>query len=203
MGGMPGGMPGGARGAMPGGMGGPGGTQGAPGVPPNMPGGTGAIPGTPPTGGFVPGGTAPGGTPPGGTAPGGFPGGGMGGLLNGSKVGEKITTLLLKNADSYTWVAATVGATNASGYQLATEKSVMPIGGFSGSDPSPTLAQFKASVAAGKIHYFIGGAGMGQPSGGSNGSAQISAWVKATFTAQTVDGTTVYDLTQPATAKST
>ncbi|HEY5183134.1 MAG TPA: glycosyltransferase family 39 protein [Dermatophilaceae bacterium] len=199
-----GGMPGGARGAMPGGMGGPGGTQGAPGVPPNMPGGTGAIPGTPPTGGFVPGGTAPGGTPPGGTAPGGFPGGGMGGLLNGSKVGEKITTLLLKNADSYTWVAATVGATNASGYQLATEKSVMPIGGFSGSDPSPTLAQFKASVAAGKIHYFIGGAGMGQPSGGSNGSAQISAWVKATFTAQTVDGTTVYDLTQPATkAKST
>jgi 4-amino-4-deoxy-L-arabinose transferase-like glycosyltransferase len=203
MGGMPGGMPGGARGAMPGGMGGPGGTQGAPGVPPNMPGGTGAIPGNPPTGGTWPGGTAPGGTPPRGTAPGGFPGGGMGGLLNGSKVGEKITTLLLKNADSYTWVAATVGATNASGYQLATEKSVMPIGGFSGSDPSPTLAQFKASVAAGKIHYFIGGAGMGQPGGGSNGSAQISAWVKATFTAQTVDGTTVYDLTQPATAKST
>jgi len=185
-------------------VGGPGGTQGAPGVPPNMPGGTGAIPGNPPTGGTWPGGTAPGGTPPGGTAPGGFPGGGMGGLLNGSKVGEKITTLLLKNADSYTWVAATVGATNASGYQLATEKSVMPIGGFSGSDPSPTLAQFKARVAAGKIHYFIGGAGMGQPSGGSNGSAQISAWVKATFTVQTVDGTTVYDLTQSAkTAKST
>jgi 4-amino-4-deoxy-L-arabinose transferase-like glycosyltransferase len=111
--------------------------------------------------------------------------------------------LLLKNAGSYTWVAATVGAINASSYQLATEKSVMPIGGFSGSDPSPTLAQFKARVAAGKIHYFIGGAGMGQPSGESNVSAQISAWVKATFTAQTVDGTTVYDLTQPATAKST
>ncbi|HEY5181227.1 MAG TPA: glycosyltransferase family 39 protein [Dermatophilaceae bacterium] len=198
MGGMPGGargaMPGGARGAMPGGTGGPGGTQGAPAVPPNMPGGTGAFPGTPPTGG----------TAPGGTAPGGFPGGGMGGLLNGSKVGEKITTLLLKDADSYTWVAATVGAINASSYQLATEKSVMPIGGFNGSDPAPTLAQFKASVAAGKIHYFIGGAGIGQSTGGSNASAQISAWVKATFTAQTVDGTTVYDLTGPATtAKNT
>lgn len=34
---------------------------------------------------------------------------------------------------------------------------VMPIGGFNGSDPSPTLTQFKAYVAAGKIHYFIGG----------------------------------------------
>jgi 4-amino-4-deoxy-L-arabinose transferase-like glycosyltransferase len=194
-----GGMPGGARGAMPGGRGGPGGTPGAPGVPPNLPGGTGAFPGAPPAGG-----TAPGGTAPGGTAPGGFPGGGMGGLLNGSKVGEKMTTLLLKNAGSYTWVAATVGANNASSYQLATEKSVMPIGGFNGSDPSPTLAQFKASVAAGKIHYFIGGAGIGPSTGGSNASAQISAWVKATFTAQTVDGTTVYDLTQSAaTAKST
>ena len=157
-----GGMPGGARGAMPGGRGG---TQGAPGVPPTMPGGTGAIPGTPPTGG----------TAPGGTAPGGATGGGMGGLLNGSKVGEKITALLLKNADSYTWVAATVGANNASTYQLATEKSVMPIGGFNGSDPSPTLAQFKAKVAAGKVHYFIGGAGIGQSTGGSNASAQISA----------------------------
>ena len=185
-----GGMPGGARGAMPGGRGGPGGAQGAAGVPPTMPGGTGAIAGTPPTGG----------TAPGGTAPGGATGArGTGGLLNGSKVGEKITTLLLKNADSYTWVAATVGANNASSYQLATEKSVMPIGGFNGSDPSPTLAQFKTNVAAGKIHYFIGGAGIGQSTGGSNASAQISAWVKATFTAQTVDGTTVYDLTQPAT----
>jgi len=199
-----GGMPGGARGDMPGGRGGPVGTQGTPGVPPNMPGGTGAFPGTPPTGGTVPGGTAPGGTPPVGAVPGGFPGGGMGGLLNGSKVGEKITTLLLKDADSYTWVAATVSSMSAASYQLATQKSVMPIGGFSGSDPSPTLAQFKANVAAGNIHYFIGAEQMGPASGGSTSSSKISAWVKATFTAQKVDGTTVYDLTQSATtAKST
>jgi len=190
-----GGMPGGARSAMPGGKGGLGGTQGAPGVAPTRPGGTGAMPGTPPTGGTAPGGTAPG------AATGG--GGGMGGLLNGSKVGEKITTLLLKDADSYTWVAATVGANNASSYQLATEKSVMPIGGFNGSDPSPTLAQFKAHVVAGKIHYFIGGGGIGQSSGGSNASSEISAWVKATFTAQTVSGVTLYDLTQPAASGTT
>jgi hypothetical protein len=127
----------------------------------------------------------------------------MGGLLNGSQVGENVKTLLLKNADSYTWVAATVGANNASSYQLATEKSVMPIGGFNGSDPSPTLAQFKADVAAEKIHYFIGGGGLGQASGGSQASSEISAWVTATFTAQTVDGVTLYDLTQPATAGTT
>jgi len=127
----------------------------------------------------------------------------MGGLLNGSQVGAQVKALLLKDADSYTWVAATIGSNNASGYQLATEKSVMPIGGFNGSDPSPTLAQFKARVAAGQIHYFIGGTGMGQASGGSGASSEISAWVAATFTAKTVSGVTLYDLTPSAASGTT
>jgi hypothetical protein len=77
---------------------------------------------------------------------------------------------------------------------------VMPIGGFNGSDPSPTLAQFQADVAAGKIHYFIGGGGLGGNSaGGSNVGTQISNWVAANYTASTIGGTTVYDLTAPAT----
>ena len=33
----------------------------------------------------------------------------------------------------------------------------MAIGGFSGTDNSPTLAQFEKDVAEGKIHYFIAG----------------------------------------------
>ena len=37
----------------------------------------------------------------------------------------------------------------------------MAIGGFNGSDPSPTLAQFQEYVADGEIHYFIGGGGFG------------------------------------------
>ncbi len=95
--------------------------------------------------------------------------------------------------------AAAVGSNNASGYQLATGAPVMPIGGFNGTDPSPTLAQFKAYVAAGKVHYFIGGGGFdgGMRGGGSGSGEQISSWVAASFTAQTVGGTTIYDLTQP------
>jgi 4-amino-4-deoxy-L-arabinose transferase-like glycosyltransferase len=127
----------------------------------------------------------------------GFGGGGMGGLLNGSEASAALTAVLLKDADSYTWVAATVGANNAAGYQLATERSVMPLGGFNGSDPSPTLAEFQADVTAGKIHYFISGGGFGRSSGGSSASSAISTWVTSTFTAQTVGGATVYDLTQP------
>ena len=38
---------------------------------------------------------------------------------------------------------------------------VMAVGGFNGTDPAPTLAQFQALVAARKIHYFVGGGAMG------------------------------------------
>ena len=131
--------------------------------------------------------------------PGGGTGGGMGGLLNSTTPSAELQALLEQDADSYTWVAAAVGSQNASGYQLATQEPVMAVGGFNGSDPSPTLEQFKAYVAEGKIHYFIGGGGMGgQSMGGSSSSSEIAAWVQENFTAQTVGGVTVYDLTTGA-----
>ena len=103
--------------------------------------------------------------------------------------------MLDANSSDYTWVAATVGANNASGYQLATDDPVMAIGGFNGSDPAPTLEQFQQFVSEGKIHFFIAGGNIGGSNGGSSASSAISAWVSANFTAQTVGGVTLYDLT--------
>ncbi|WP_254185542.1 hypothetical protein [Nocardioides panacis] len=139
------------------------------------------------------------GTPPGAPTQGTTQGGAStGGLLEGSQSSAAITTLLQTDADSYTWAAAAIGSNSAAGYQLASEQSVMPVGGFNGSDPSPTLAQFKAYVAAGDIHYFIGSGGDGGGRGGMNAtgstSTEISTWVAAHFTATTVDGVTLYDL---------
>ena len=166
---------------------------------------TGSIPSAGPAtaGGFGGGGPGGGAMPQGGTPPtqqgtGTQPGGGAGGLLNGSESTDTITALLQEDAASYTWVAAAVGSNSASGYQLASEEPVMAIGGFNGSDPSPTLEQFQAYVAAGQIHYFIasGGGGFGgNQMGGSSASSDIAAWVAANFTATTVDGVTLYDLT--------
>ena len=197
-----GGAPGG--GGFPGGGGGRGGFPGG-GVPGGggFPGGGTAQQGGTPQGGTAQGGTAQGGAPGGFTGGGGARGGGMGGLLDAATVSDEMKALLEQNADSYTWAAAAVGSQNASGYQLATGKPVMAIGGFNGSDPSPTLAQFEQYVAQGKIHYFIGGGfggGRGGSAGGSNDSSQIAAWVAANFTAQTVGNTTVYDLSQSTTA---
>ena len=205
-GGGPGGR--GGRGFPPGGFGGGGGPLGA-----GVPGGTapgtttpgGASPGGTTSGGAAPGGTTPGTAPNGGTFPGrgrtdGARGGGMGGLLDAATVSDEMKALLEADADKYTWVAAAVGSQSASGYQLATGEPVMPIGGFNGSDPSPTLARFQQYVAEGRIHYFIGGGGFGGGStGGSNAGSQIAQWIQANFTARTVGSTTVYDLTRPTT----
>ena len=67
-----------------------------------------------------------------------------------------------------------------------------------GSDDAPTLAQFQQYVKDGKIGYFIADAGRsGGPGDGSDSAAsQISAWVAANFTVQTVGGATMYDLTR-------
>ena len=54
------------------------------------------------------------------------------------------------------WAAATVGSESAAPLQLATGKPVLAIGGFNGTDPTPTLAQFERLVSEHKIHYFVG-----------------------------------------------
>jgi hypothetical protein len=125
--------------------------------------------------------------------------GGVGGILQASKPSEAVVAALQKDAGSYRWVAAVVSANQAAGYQLASDRPVMAIGGFNGTDPAPTLEEFKSLVAAGKIHWFItgrGGFGTGPFGGGETSPASaITSWVTMTFPSTTIDGTTLYDLT--------
>jgi 4-amino-4-deoxy-L-arabinose transferase-like glycosyltransferase len=184
----------GGRGAG-GGFGGPG--QGA-----GRAAGAGGFAGTPPAGlgaGFT-------GGPPTGTGAGAAGGrggggaGGIGGLLNASDPSSVLVKYLDAGASGYKWVLATVGSNEAAGYQLASGHAVMSIGGFNGTDPTPTLAQFEKLVASGQIHYFIAGGGGGGAGGGpgastsSGSSAQITSWVEAHYTATTVGGVAVYNL---------
>ncbi|MGW2209579.1 ArnT family glycosyltransferase [Streptomyces sp. NPDC001781] len=194
-GGFPGGMPGGQGQAPPGGAAG----QGLPG---------GGFPGQGGPGGGQSEGQ--GGQNGQGFPGGGFPGlpgetgrvGGAGGLLDGAEVSAQARKLLLADAGSYTWVASSTGSQNAAGYQLATGEPVMAIGGFNGTDPSPTLAQFQRYVAEGRIHYYIAGGGMGgtgEARGGTGGGGTASAigtWVEANFEKVTVGSATLYDLTR-------
>jgi len=205
----------GGMGGMPGGTNGPGGsaagtgddssdsgdsgTQGGPGgTPPS-----GADGGQPPA---MPGGTTGDGTTGDGTNASGSgtslpsdssdggsrTGGGMGGGASTSAALEE----LLRSTDT-TWSAAVGGSQSAAQLELDTDTAVMAIGGWS-SDPTPTLAEFQADVAAGRIGYYIasgtGGGTGGGMGGGSSTASAIAEWVAANYDATTVGGQTVYDL---------
>jgi 4-amino-4-deoxy-L-arabinose transferase-like glycosyltransferase len=181
-------------GAGPGGfgrLGGPGGFRGQ--LPPwAQPGQPGQVPGAP-------------GTPGGPNAGPNAGRGGLGGLLDSAAPDPQLVQLLQANAGSYRWVAAATGANSAAGVQLAAGRPVLAIGGFNGTDPTPSLAAFQQLVSDGDIHYFLAGGmgrGMGRGGfgGGSSVSTEISSWVAANFPAQTVGGVTVYDLTAAAAA---
>jgi 4-amino-4-deoxy-L-arabinose transferase-like glycosyltransferase len=98
------------------------------------------------------------------------------------------------------WAAATVGAHTTDSLELSTGKSVMAIGGFSGSDNSPTLPQFQNYVADGQIRYFIRddsdgqGPNHGGPNSGAGAAGDITRWVAANFAPRQVGDVTVYDL---------
>jgi 4-amino-4-deoxy-L-arabinose transferase-like glycosyltransferase len=134
---------------------------------------------------------------------GGF-GGGPGGRVGGSHGGgggpfgqadNPALEQLVENAGNR-WAAASVGSFTVSSLELKTGASLMAIGGFTGSDNSPTLAQFKQYVSEGQVRYFVASDRRG-PHGDAPGSGtEITQWVQQNFTPMQVGGTTVYDLSQ-------
>jgi 4-amino-4-deoxy-L-arabinose transferase-like glycosyltransferase len=141
------------------------------------------------------------GAPPGG-GPGGRPGGGPagaggmpGGLGGASAVDSSLVTAL--RSGNYEWAAATTGANEAASLELSTGTAVMALGGFNGTDPAITLDEFKALVAAGEVHYYVGDSRgfIGSGDAAASTAYQIEQWVTSTFAATTAGNTTIYDLT--------
>jgi 4-amino-4-deoxy-L-arabinose transferase-like glycosyltransferase len=122
-------------------------------------------------------------------------------LLKAGTPPADVVDRLEADADRFTWVAATVGSTCAAGYQLATGKSVMPLGGFNGSDPSPTRKRFEQLVAAHAIHYFITMTGDHRtdyrPGQHLLASGLIQQWVQRHFAPIVLGDVALYDLTNP------
>ena len=80
---------------------------------------------------------------------------------------------------------AVMSSGDAEDYIADAGASVLPVGGFSGADGYPSLAQFKALVAKGELKYVLlsgGGRTGGGMGGGSNGgvTSAIESWVKST-----------------------
>ncbi|MFG1798295.1 ArnT family glycosyltransferase [Nocardia sp. NPDC049149] len=117
-------------------------------------------------------------------------------FLEPSTPSAEVVRVLRRDGSGYRWAGAAIGSMNAAGYQLAAQLPVMPIGGFNGRDPAPTLEQFKALAAQGDIRYFIITPNGRERETGAN--AHITKWVTDSFAPTTVDGVALYDLSRPS-----
>jgi 4-amino-4-deoxy-L-arabinose transferase-like glycosyltransferase len=152
----------------------------------------------------------------GGFASGSTDGRGTGGRTSGFGAGaggfggdtSALLSWLETNRGGASSLAATFGAQTAAQLIVASEgQSVLPIGGFNGTDAAPTLDTFISLVQSGQVRYVIGGQDlMGGPGGGAFGgsgsgaattattttSEQIRAWVQQNCETATDAPTTVY-----------
>jgi 4-amino-4-deoxy-L-arabinose transferase-like glycosyltransferase len=103
---------------------------------------------------------------------GGNPGGGPGN--NGSNT--QLIAYLEAHQGSARYLVATASSQQADSIILATNKPVMALGGFSGSDPILTTSQLASLVKNGTIRYFlINSGGFGGPGGGQQSS--LTNWI--------------------------
>lgn len=100
----------------------------------------------------------------------------------------------LSLSEECTWAAATYASQTAARLQIETNRPVMPIGGFAGTDPSPTLQEFKGHVLDGQICYFLGHDEFLATQTTPTPVVEISEWVTANFDYEEVDGQRLYDL---------
>ncbi len=121
----------------------------------------------------------------------------MGGLGGASTVASALQKALTTDAAHYSWVAATTSDNEAASLELATGRSVMSLGGYNGTDNAITLSAFEKLVAAGKVHYYVADSQgfIGSTRRARSTAYAIEQWVQQTFTATTIGGSTVYDLT--------
>jgi Glycosyl transferase family 2 len=116
----------------------------------------------------------------GGTAGAGLARGGFGGSASRLEI-----AYLEAHRDGATWLVAVQGSSAAASIILATGGvPVMAMGGFRGTDPAPTLAQFEQDVKQGKLHYVLTGGrgGLGGGGFGGGGSAAVTSWVEQNCT---------------------
>ena len=107
---------------------------------------------------------------------GGFGGGGAPGRGGSGQVGSEtsadtgLTDYLEAHRDGAEYLVAVDGSMSADSIIVATGDPVMAMGGFTGSDPWPTLSAFKHLVATGAVRYvLVGGGGLGGGGGFAGG----------------------------------
>ena len=125
--------------------------------------------------------------------PGGLPGDGGG--LGGNSADTALLEYLVANRGTATWIVAANSSQEGGSIELATGLPVMAMGGFTGSDPAPTLDQLKSYIASGKLRFVLAGSVLSGGGGfGSTDSSSRTSWVTSTCKAVSYGGSaSLYD----------
>jgi 4-amino-4-deoxy-L-arabinose transferase-like glycosyltransferase len=120
---------------------------------------------------------------------------GDGGGLGGNNSDSALLQYLVVNRGSATWIVAANSAQEAGSIEIATGLPVMAMGGFTGSDPAPTLDQLKSYIASGKLRFVLAGGSMGGGGfGGAGTGTDRTSWVTSACKAVSYGGTaSLYD----------
>lgn len=115
---------------------------------------------------------------------------------------QQIYRYVSAHRDGAPYLLAVSSWNEASPYIEATGQEVMPMGGFSGSVPEPTLTRVKELIKTGQLRFFLfsgggggrfGGGGFGGGGRGGSTASTIESWVQsncATIPARDYAGTT-------------
>jgi 4-amino-4-deoxy-L-arabinose transferase-like glycosyltransferase len=121
----------------------------------------------------------------GGLQGGGFQGAGRG--FGGGPGGDGVDQTLvdyLKAHQGDAKYAVAIPDSNSAGPYIMARLSVLPIGGFSGQVPFPTLNQFQSLIASGQLRYVLSGGFGGRGGGpGGAGGTDITSYVSSNCTA--------------------
>ncbi len=91
---------------------------------------------------------------------------GAGGFGGAGVANKQLTSYLESHRDGAKYLVAADGSMTAAPIILATHQLVVTVGGFSGQDPAPTLAQLEQLVSSGQLRYVYG-------FGGARGSGAL------------------------------
>ncbi len=125
----------------------------------------------------------------------------------GAATSKAMVKFLEAHQGNARYMVAAVGSSTSAALALASGRNVIDIGGFAGSDPSPSLSQLRRLINSGQLHYILLGgwqvAGGLAPGGSSSATRARQRWIEGhgkvvRISGQRTRGMTLYYLPRGA-----
>jgi 4-amino-4-deoxy-L-arabinose transferase-like glycosyltransferase len=121
--------------------------------------------------------------------------------IRGSALGHPAdaqVVAFLREADNpgVRWAAASPGALNAAQYQLSLQQPVLPVGGFNGGTPYPSVSQFSNYIESGQVRYYVLRHDAQDIEAEAGFANDVTDWVRARFAYVQMGSMDVFDLRQ-------